>query len=79
MEDGIKEKSVILRRFAQRSLEGRTAGAHTASSAHLHELLQAAQAGRDLLALGANAAAPIGEGDFADIDVAARIDSEPVR
>src|SRR5438874_10491333 len=45
----------------------------------LHELLQATQAGRDLLALGADAAAPIGEGDFADIDVAARIHREPVR
>src|SRR3954453_23067003 len=48
-------------------------------SAHLHQLLQAAQAGRDLLALGANAAAPIGERDFADIDVAAAVDREPVR
>src|SRR5256885_7222276 len=45
----------------------------------LHQLLQAAQAGRDLLALGANAAAPIGERDFANIDVAAAVDREPMR
>src|SRR3954470_19733939 len=45
----------------------------------LHQLLQAAQAGRDRLAPGAHATAPIGEGDFADIDVAAAVDREPVR
>ena len=39
----------------------------------LDELLQAAQAGRQLFAFGADAAAPIGEGDLADIDVAARV------
>src|SRR5258707_14012054 len=72
--------SVILRRFAQRSLEGRnTAIQRYGMSAHLHQLLQTAQAGRDLFALGADAAAPIGEADFADIDVAAAIDGEPVR
>src|SRR6266567_7555465 len=49
------------------------------ASAHLHQLLQAPEAGRDLLAFGADAAAPIGEADFADVDVAARIDGEPVR
>src|SRR5690349_4224835 len=51
----------------------------TKQSRNLHELLQAAEAGRDRLAPGADAAAPIGEGDFADIDVAAGIDGEAVR
>jgi hypothetical protein len=46
---------------------------------HLHQLLQAPQARRQLLALGADAAAPIGEAHLADIDVAARIDADPVR
>src|SRR6266700_2612282 len=49
------------------------------ASAHLHQLLQAPEAGRYLLAPCADAAAPIGEADFADVDVAARIDGEPVR
>src|SRR3954447_12451162 len=48
-------------------------------SAHLHQLLQAAQTGRQFFALGADAAAPIGEGDLADIDVAARVDGDAVR
>src|SRR6266436_9011436 len=60
-------------------LASRTKHERYRRSAHLHQLLQAPQPGRDRLALGADAAAPIGEADFADIDVAARIDREPVR
>src|SRR5260370_31133311 len=46
---------------------------------HLDQFLQAAEVRRQLLALGADAAAPIGERDFADIDIAARVDGQPVR
>src|SRR5262249_30643785 len=46
-------------------------------SAYLDELLQATQSGRRRLVLVA--VAPVGEGDLADIDVAARIDGEAVR
>src|ERR1700730_3955706 len=49
----------------------------TVASAQLDELLQAAQPERHRLALVS--IAPIGERDFAHIDVAARIDGEPVR
>src|SRR6516225_768684 len=48
-------------------------------SAELDELLQAPETRRQLLAFGAHAPAPIGERHLADIDVAARIDREPVR
>src|SRR3984957_2157017 len=46
---------------------------------HLHQLLQTPEAGWDFLALGAHAAAPIGEADLADIDVAAGIHRDAVR
>src|SRR5436190_24314573 len=59
--------------------EGEEQARQGGRSAHLDELLQAAEPGRDLFALGADPAAPVGEADFTDIDVAARIDGEPVR
>src|SRR2546423_13840942 len=46
-------------------------------SAHLHELLQAAQSGRVRLALVS--IAPVRIGHLAHVDVAARVDSEAVR
>src|SRR6516225_10546283 len=48
-------------------------------SAELDELLQAPETRRQLLAFGAHPPAPIGKRHLADIDVAARIDREPVR
>src|SRR6516165_12701333 len=50
-----------------------------AGSTEPDELLQAPEAGRQLLALGAHPAAPIGELHLADINVAAAVDGEPVR
>src|SRR5438093_13100821 len=47
------------------------------ASAHLDELLQASQPGRVGLALVA--IAPVGERHFADVDVAMRVDGQPVR
>src|SRR5262245_52199433 len=55
---------------------GRVTLLQSLTSAHLHELLQAAQPrGRRLLAV---AVAPVGEGDLADVDVAARVDGQPM-
>jgi hypothetical protein len=48
-------------------------------SIDLDELLQAPEAPRQLLALGTDAASPIGERHLADIDVAVPVDGEPVR
>src|ERR1051325_9820738 len=62
-------------RFFQRGFEGFASGI----SAHFHQLLQAAEAGRKRLALGTAAPAPISEGDLADIDVAVAVHSKPVR
>src|SRR5579864_4977298 len=56
-----------------------TTGLLPTVSAHLDQFLQAAETGRDLFALGADAAAPIGVADLADINVAARIDRDAVR
>src|SRR6266481_4594353 len=47
------------------------------ASAHLDELLQASQPWRGCLALVA--IAPVGERHFADVDVATRVDSQPMR
>src|SRR6266852_9581979 len=47
------------------------------ASAHVDELLQASQPWRGCLALVA--IAPVGERHFADVDVATRVDSQPMR